>query len=79
MIEALNAEYAKLEAEFGDADEIPEEIDGRLGEIKVALAAFEERSVTFDPAEIARAGVYRPLRGFRRHPRIRFQAWHIRP
>ncbi len=57
-IEALKAEYAKLETEFGDADEIPEEVDGRLGEIEAALAAFEERPIAFDPAEIARAGVF---------------------
>jgi ParB family chromosome partitioning protein len=57
-IELLNAEYAKLETEFGGADEIPEEIDGRLGEIKVALATFEKRPIVFDPAEIAHAGVF---------------------
>src|SRR6202042_2960086 len=57
-IDALNAEYAKLEAEYEKADELPDEIDARLGEIETALAAFEARSVTYDPAEIARAGVF---------------------
>jgi ParB family chromosome partitioning protein len=57
-IEALKAEYAKLETDFGDADEIPEEVAGRLGEIEAALAAFEERPIAFDPVEIARAGVF---------------------
>ena len=57
-IDALNAEYAKLEAEYENADELPDEVDARLGEIETALAAFEGRPVRYDPAEIARAGVF---------------------
>ena len=57
-IEALKAEYAKLEAEYENADELPDEVDARLGEIETALAAFEDRPVSYDPAEIARAGVF---------------------
>ena len=57
-IEALNAEYAKLEAEYDGADELPDEVDERLGEIETALAAFDDRPVTFGPADIARAGVF---------------------
>jgi ParB family transcriptional regulator, chromosome partitioning protein len=57
-IEALNAEHAKLEAEYRDADELPDEVDARLGEIETALAALEDRPVNFDPSGIARAGVF---------------------
>ena len=57
-IEALNAEYAKLEAEYEDADELPDEIDQRLGEIETALASFDERPVHYEPADIAIAGVF---------------------
>ena len=57
-IDALNAEYAKLEAEYDGADELPDEVDERLGEIEAALAAFDNRPVTYDPADIARAGVF---------------------
>jgi ParB family chromosome partitioning protein len=57
-IDALKAEYAKLEAEYKNADELPEEVDERLGEIETALAVFEDRPVTYDPAEIIRAGVF---------------------
>jgi ParB family chromosome partitioning protein len=57
-IEALQAEYAKLEAEYENADELPDEADARLGEIETALAAFEDRHVSYDPVEIARAGVF---------------------
>ena len=57
-IEALNGEYAKLEAEYDGVDELPDEVDERLGEIETALAAFDDRPVTFDPTDIARAGVF---------------------
>jgi ParB family chromosome partitioning protein len=57
-IDALNAEQAKLETEYQDADELPDEIDQRLGEIEAALAAFENRPMLYDPTEIARAGVF---------------------
>jgi ParB family chromosome partitioning protein len=57
-IEALNAEYAKLEAEYEGADELPDEVDERLGEIETALAAFDDRPVIYDPSDITRAGVF---------------------
>src|SRR5216683_1801681 len=56
--DALTAEHAKLESEYEAADELPDEIDARLGEIETALAAFEERPVRYDAAEIGRAGVF---------------------
>ena len=57
-IAALNAEYQKLEAEYEGVDDLPEEVDQRLGEIETALAAFDERPIRFEPADIARAGVF---------------------
>ncbi|WP_375778907.1 ParB/RepB/Spo0J family partition protein [Bradyrhizobium sp. ma5] len=57
-IDALNAEQAKLESDYQHADELPDEVDRRLGEIEAALMAFEDRSVLYDPAEIVRAGVF---------------------
>ncbi|MDX3971645.1 MAG: ParB/RepB/Spo0J family partition protein [Bradyrhizobium sp.] len=57
-IDALNAEQAKLEFDYQDADELPDEVDQRLGEIETALMAFEERSIVFDPIDISRAGVF---------------------
>lgn len=57
-IDALNAEHDRLEAEYQDADELPDAVDQRLGEIEATLSAFEDRSVIYDPADIARAGVF---------------------
>jgi ParB family chromosome partitioning protein len=56
--DALTAEYAKLEGEYEGADELSDEVHARLGEIETALAAFENRPVRYDSAEIARAGVF---------------------
>ena len=56
--EALRGEYERLEAEYAEADELPDEVDQRLGEIETALEAFEKRPVIYDPAELARAGVF---------------------
>ncbi|MGY4297919.1 ParB family chromosome partitioning protein [Bradyrhizobium sp. i1.4.4] len=57
-IEALKAEYAKLEAEHDGADELPNEVDQRLGEIETVLAAFDDRPITYQPADVDRAGVF---------------------
>ena len=57
-IDALNAEQAKLEFDYQDADELPDEVDQRLGEIEAALMAFEERSIVYEPTDVARAGVF---------------------
>ncbi|ATU72294.1 hypothetical protein SXCC_04259 [Gluconacetobacter sp. SXCC-1] len=55
---ALHSEQETIEAEYAQADEFPEEIDSRLGEIELAIEALEERPVSFDPAEMARAGIF---------------------
>lgn len=56
--EALREEYDRLEAEYSEADDLPDQIDARIGEIEQALDAFEQRPATYDPAEIAIAGVF---------------------
>ena len=56
--DALTAEQAKLESEYEGAEELPDEVDARLGEIEQALAAFDSRPARYEPAEIVRAGVF---------------------
>ncbi|MEH3046682.1 ParB/RepB/Spo0J family partition protein [Sphingomonas adhaesiva] len=57
-IAALTEENDRLVSEYEDADELPDAVDERLGEIETALAAFDERPVHYDPAEIGQAGVF---------------------
>ncbi|WP_298317250.1 ParB/RepB/Spo0J family partition protein [Reyranella sp.] len=54
----LRKEQERLEAEYAGHDELPDEIDQRLGEIEKLLEAFERRPAVYDPAEIAIAGVF---------------------
>jgi len=54
----LLEEYRALEAEYSGQDEYPEEIDARLGQLEMAMEAFEQRPLIYDPAEVARAGVF---------------------
>ncbi|MBB4303121.1 ParB family chromosome partitioning protein [Rhodobium orientis] len=56
--DALKAEFDQLEEQYAEADELPDDVDARLGEIETTLEAFEDRPVTFDPEEIARAGAF---------------------
>ena len=56
--ETQRNEYDRLEAEYSEADELPDEVDARLGEIEKALDAFEQRPAIYDPADIAIAGVF---------------------
>ncbi|ODT65237.1 MAG: DNA-binding protein [Pelagibacterium sp. SCN 63-23] len=52
----LQAEYDDLHEQYqGD---FPDEVDERLGEIEELLEAFDDRPARYEPAEIARAGVF---------------------
>jgi ParB family transcriptional regulator, chromosome partitioning protein len=55
---SLLAEYRALEEEYSGQDEYPEEIDARLGQLEMAMEAFEQRPLIYDDAEILRAGVF---------------------
>ncbi|GBQ30281.1 ParB N-terminal domain-containing protein [Gluconacetobacter azotocaptans] len=57
-LEALRVEQEAIEADYAQADELPDAVDARLGEIEQAIEALETRPVTYDPAEMARAGAF---------------------
>jgi ParB family chromosome partitioning protein len=74
--EALRAEYDRLEQEHAEADELPKEVDQRLGEIETALAALDERPVKYDPEEVARAGAFVTIDG---SGELRVERGYVRP
>ena len=74
--EALRAEYDGLEQDHAEAEELPEEIDQRLGEIEAALAALDERPLAYDLDEVARAGVFISIDG---SGALRIERGYIRP
>jgi ParB family chromosome partitioning protein len=55
---ALQVELDRLTEEYENADELPDEIDQRLGEIEAALEALDNRPMRYEPTEIAMAGVF---------------------
>jgi ParB family chromosome partitioning protein len=56
--DAFQAESDRLTEQYADADEVPDEVDERLGELETALEGFEARPCVFDPVEVARAGAF---------------------
>jgi ParB family transcriptional regulator, chromosome partitioning protein len=74
--DALQAEYDRLEETNAEADELSEEVDRRIAEIETAFAGFDERPMTFDPAEIVRAGAFVSIDGA---GRLRVERGYVRP
>ncbi len=73
--EALS-EYNALSEEFDGAEELPEEIDQRMGELEEVLARVDERPEIFNPQEIAHAGVFVSIE---HDGRLRIAAGYVRP
>lgn len=74
--DALQAEFDRLSDEHQGADELPDDVDERLGEIETALEAFEARPLAFDPDEVARAGAFVSIA---HDGRLRIERGFIRP
>ena len=73
---ALKAESALLEEQYSQSNEMPDEVDQRLDEIETAIAAFETRSLKYDPTEIAAAGIFVSIDG---EGRPRIERGFVRP
>ncbi|MET3355545.1 UNVERIFIED_ORG: ParB/RepB/Spo0J family partition protein [Xanthobacter viscosus] len=56
--DAVQAEYDRLSEDYDASDELPDDIDARLGELEAELEAWEDRPLAFDPSDIARAGAF---------------------
>ena len=56
--QSLKAEYDALEAEHAEADELPDDIDARLGEIEEVMEALEARPIRYDAEDLALAGAF---------------------
>jgi len=54
----LLAEYRALEDEYAGQDEIPDEIDTRLGVLEAEMEKIETRPLIFNPTKIGRAGAF---------------------
>ena len=74
--DAFQTEFDRLSEEYADADELPDEIDERLGELETALEAFDDRPLSFDPEEISRAGAFVSIA---HDGRVRVERGYVRP
>ena len=73
---ALKAEYDKLEDDYAEADELPEDIDERLGEIETAMEALQNRPIRFEADDYALAGAFVSIDG---SGRLRVERGYVRP
>ncbi len=76
--EALRDEMVTIEEHyFQDNDEdVPEDIDTRLGEIEAELDGFETRPVIYDPGDVAIAGAFISIDG---DGRLKVERGYVRP
>lgn len=74
--QALKAEYDALEAEHAEADELPDEVDTRLGKIEEAMEAFEVRPIRFEFEDLALAGAFVSIDS---SGRLRVERGYVRP
>lgn len=74
--DAALAEYNALSEEFEGVEELPEEIDQRMGELEDILAGVDEHPEIFNPQEIAHAGVFVSIE---HDGRLRIEAGYVRP
>lgn len=61
--ETLMEEFDQLTEEYDGGDDLPEEVDVRLGELEAAIDGYVHRPAIYDPQEMARAGVFISLAG----------------
>jgi ParB family chromosome partitioning protein len=73
---ALHAELEQLETDYAEADELPEAIDIRLGEIENAIDALDNRPLRFDLDDIGRAGAFVSIDG---SGSLRIERGYVRP
>ncbi|MEO1137824.1 MAG: ParB N-terminal domain-containing protein [Pseudomonadota bacterium] len=74
--DALKAEFDQLEADHADADELPEEVDARLGEIETAMEALQDHPVRFEDEDLALAGAFVSIDS---SGRLRVERGYVRP
>ena len=56
--DALRSEFEALEAAHEGVDELPEDVDRRLGEIESEMEAFDQRPLYYAADDLARAGAF---------------------
>jgi len=57
-LDAAQAEFNGLTAQYESAEELPDEVDARFGELEAEIERLEAKRLAYDPADIARCGAF---------------------
>jgi ParB family chromosome partitioning protein len=57
-LNAVKAEFDSLTAQHESAEELPDEVDARFGELEAEIERLEAKRQAYDPADIARCGAF---------------------
>ncbi len=74
--DAALAEYNALSEEYAGAEELPGQIDARIGELEAIMAQIEERPQTFNANELPLAGAFVSIE---HDGRLRVERGFVRP
>jgi ParB family transcriptional regulator, chromosome partitioning protein len=56
--DAAQAEFNGLTAQYESAEELPDEVDARFGELEAEIERLEAKHFAYDPADIAQCGAF---------------------
>ncbi len=76
QLDALVEEHDAIGMEYRDESDLPDEVAARLAEIDAEMTPLVSRPVTYDPDELARAGVFVSLM---HDGRLRIDRGYVRP
>ena len=57
-MDAAQSEFNGLTAQYESAEELPDDVDTRFGELEAEIERLEAKRVAYDPADIARCGAF---------------------
>ena len=57
-LDGVQAEFNNLSEQHESAEELPDEVDARFGELEAEIERLEAKRLAYDPADIARCGVF---------------------
>jgi ParB family chromosome partitioning protein len=57
-LDAAQAEFDGLTAQYESAEELPDDVDARFGELEAEIERLEAKRLAYDPADIARCGAF---------------------
>lgn len=57
-LQAVQAEFDRLTEQHQSAEELPDEVDARFGELEIKIDQLEAKRQAYDPGDVARGGAF---------------------